>query len=276
VGGNGAGQFNAPCGLAVDGQGRIYVADRGNHRVVRVDDVNGTGWTTLGVLGSGVGEFRAPTDVFLDASDRLYVADTGNHRIVRVDDIDGTGWTTFGQAGRPTAADPAAVGRLADPASVCVDQAGRISIADRGNGRIVRVDDLDGNGWAAFGPSPIGSALHLGGPTGIRPDASGALLVADFGGRRLLRLDDLGAAGQEPIVPTTGNEPGLLGSTSVVPLAAVDAKGAPDEHLLVVDAASRRLLELARDAAGTWTLAAWQLDVGGSRSKLFGLCVEPA
>jgi sugar lactone lactonase YvrE len=276
VGGTGVGQFNTPCGLAFDSQGRVYVADRGNHRIVRADDVDGAGWATLGTPGAGIRQLNMPTDVFLDSSDRLYIADTGNHRIVRVDGLDGTGWTTYGQAGRPTAEDPSAVGKLAEPAAVCIDGTGRVLIADRGNSRIVRVNDLGGLGWAAFGPAPASAYAHLKGPTGVRHDASGALLVADFGGRRLLRLYALGATGQESIVPQTGDEPGLLGPVSVVKLAAMDADDDPAERLLVVDAASRRLLELARDADGTWALKGWRLDVGGSGSRLFGLGIGPS
>src|SRR5256885_8888290 len=33
--------------VAFDASGRIYVADSGNGRLVRMDDMNGTNWTTL-------------------------------------------------------------------------------------------------------------------------------------------------------------------------------------------------------------------------------------
>ncbi len=38
--------------MAVDDQGRIYVADLGNARIVRVDDIDGNGWTTYGTPGA--------------------------------------------------------------------------------------------------------------------------------------------------------------------------------------------------------------------------------
>ncbi len=272
--GGGVGQFHTPCGLAVDSLGRLYVADRGNHRIVRVDDLDGSGWASFGALGPAAGQLRWPTDVYLDAADRLLIADTGNNRIVRVDDLDGSGWTSYGVGGRPTAGDQG-VGKLAEPTGVCADGQGRICVVDRGNGRLVRIDDLDGSGWVTFGPAAAGDA-HLDGPMSVRPDAAGTVVVADFGRRRLLRLDDLGAAGVESIIPATGAEPGLLGPTCATPIAGADGDGNPAVHLLVVDAPSRRLLELARDQNGVWALAGQQLHVGGDGARLYGLGAGPA
>ena len=39
---------------------RIYVADWGNHRLVRMDDLNGRNWTTLGTEGDDEGQFQFP------------------------------------------------------------------------------------------------------------------------------------------------------------------------------------------------------------------------
>lgn len=46
--GSGVGQFNEPMDVEIDAQGRIYIADTHNHRIVRVNDMTGAGWTTLG------------------------------------------------------------------------------------------------------------------------------------------------------------------------------------------------------------------------------------
>jgi hypothetical protein len=40
--------FGGAYGVGFDAQGRMYVADRGNHRIVRVDDIAGAGWVTYG------------------------------------------------------------------------------------------------------------------------------------------------------------------------------------------------------------------------------------
>lgn len=75
---------------------QIYVVDRANSRIVRVNDMTGAGWTALGTAGSGPKQFNFPRGIFLDARGRIYVADTDNHRIVRMEDIAGAEWTSFG------------------------------------------------------------------------------------------------------------------------------------------------------------------------------------
>ncbi|MBV9550004.1 MAG: hypothetical protein JO256_10075 [Alphaproteobacteria bacterium] len=66
--GNGPTDFNPPHGLAMDKEGRLYVADRGNRAVKRFDQ-NGKlldVWT----------QFGQPSGVFVDKNDTLYVADS--------------------------------------------------------------------------------------------------------------------------------------------------------------------------------------------------------
>jgi hypothetical protein len=73
--------------------------DTGNNRLVRIDDMNGTNWTTMSGIGAGVGQFaQYVAPVAFDASGRIYVADAGNRRLVRMDDMNGTNWTTLTQS----------------------------------------------------------------------------------------------------------------------------------------------------------------------------------
>jgi streptogramin lyase len=83
----------------VDGAGQIYVTDTGNNRIVRMDDMAGTGWRSFGRHGPDPNQFNRPEGVFVDGAGRIYVADRDNHRIVRMDDMAGTGWTSFGALG---------------------------------------------------------------------------------------------------------------------------------------------------------------------------------
>jgi len=66
--GPGPGQFSDPHDLAMDSQGRLYVADRNNRRI-QIFDQEGTFiayWT----------QFGRPSGVFIDGNDVIYVADS--------------------------------------------------------------------------------------------------------------------------------------------------------------------------------------------------------
>jgi methionine-rich copper-binding protein CopC len=70
--GTGVGQFYDPVGIFVDGTGHIYVADYGgslgygaDDHIVRMDDMTGTNWTTLGSEGAEVKEFDGASSVWV-------------------------------------------------------------------------------------------------------------------------------------------------------------------------------------------------------------------
>ncbi len=68
--------FDNPEGVAVDAQGRIYVADSGNDRVV-ILDANRVQIATLTADG-----MYHPATVAVDAAGRIYVSDTHNDRVL--------------------------------------------------------------------------------------------------------------------------------------------------------------------------------------------------
>src|SRR5262245_25642464 len=68
---------------------RIYVADWANHRVVRMDDMTGAGWISIGERG-----LFYPVGVCLDRSGRLVIAEQRNDRVILIDP-DRPRWTTF-------------------------------------------------------------------------------------------------------------------------------------------------------------------------------------
>lgn len=167
--------------VAFDSQGRIYVSDNVNHRILRVNDMQGSGAVTFGSYGMGVGQFNEPEGLAIDAQNRIYISDESNHRIVRINDISGAGWTTLGTFGHGD-------GQIVLPHGVQVDSLGRIYIADTSNSRIVRADDMTGAGWVSVGVH--GCTLEAGGcnpprmgkfwmisPKGLRVRGTGPILT---------------------------------------------------------------------------------------------------
>lgn len=63
--GSGRGRFLRPSGLALDSRGRIYVADTGNDRIVRMDGIDGSGWTVFRGGPDPRTLLRGPRSVFV-------------------------------------------------------------------------------------------------------------------------------------------------------------------------------------------------------------------
>ena len=102
--------FNFPAGLCLDPTGNLYVADRNNHRIRRVDK-SGIVTTVAGVgipdMGGDDGlavdaYLNYPSDLVCDGKGNLYISDRSNNRIRKVDSqgtittIAGMGLPEFG------------------------------------------------------------------------------------------------------------------------------------------------------------------------------------
>lgn len=72
--------FNSPHDVAFDRFGNIYVVDKGNHRIVKLD-ANGLLVTTWGQKGQAAGEFNFAHSIVIDHNDRVLIADRENKRI---------------------------------------------------------------------------------------------------------------------------------------------------------------------------------------------------
>jgi len=78
--GRALGKLEAPGQIALDGAGRLWVADRGNNRVQAFGPA-GERLLTMGTRGVGLGQFVHPTGVSVDCRGVLTVSDTDNNRV---------------------------------------------------------------------------------------------------------------------------------------------------------------------------------------------------
>ncbi len=157
--------LNNPTGLAFDAQGNLFIVDRNNQRIRRVDaatkvisTIAGSG--TQGSAGDDgaatSAQLNNPTDVVVDAQGNVLITDYGNHRIRRVSNqtiktIAGTGLQGFsGDSG------PALQARLNTPAGIAVDAQGNVYFGDAGNLRVRRLSGgSGGSGGGTTNRAPV-------------------------------------------------------------------------------------------------------------------------
>lgn len=183
-GGEPALDVRCPRGVAHGPNGRIYVADTCQHRVVVLaadgSEVGSIG--RKGVAGQAADALRLPEDIAVDASGQVFVADTGNHRI-QVFGTDLVLRRTIGKAGEPGDA----FDHLDTPTRLAVDGEDNLFVADAGNQR-VQVFDLRGAYRTTIGGLVGSAAGRLRDPHGLSVTSDGGLWVADTENHRLQRF----------------------------------------------------------------------------------------
>jgi DNA-binding beta-propeller fold protein YncE len=178
--------------VAVDQQGRVFVTDTGNKRVV-IFDSNGTDLAAFGGAGLGVGQFDEPVGIEVDDAGRLFIADTWNKRIqIMIPDgntltypnhitWDIEGW--FGET-------------LDNKPFLAIDDDYQVYVADPLLGRVLTFDQHGSFlfAWGGFGSSPS----EIGIVGGLAVDPEGRVWVSDARNNRLMRfpMGDAGAGGE--------------------------------------------------------------------------------
>ncbi|MFM8395908.1 MAG: HYR domain-containing protein, partial [Acidobacteriota bacterium] len=141
--------FNGLSGINFDRDGHLFIADRNNHRIRRIDKATQIITT---VVGDGTAGFRgdqglataaqlnSPSDVAVDLTGNILVVDQGNHRIRLVSQIGQAGLISTiagdGVAGFAGDGGLATLARLNQPRAVDILPDGRIQVADAGNIRV--------------------------------------------------------------------------------------------------------------------------------------------
>lgn len=200
--------INQPYGLAIDGNGDIFFAQRFDPAVRKIDAETGIVSTVAGTgeFGySGDGDpgneamLREPNDLFLDGQGGLLIADIQDQRIRRVDLATGIITTFAGTGEKSRAGDgrPATEASLMGPRAVCMDRQGNVYVAEReGNG--VRRISPDGilttiaGAESVFGYSGDGGlalAATWGAPKAMRCDLEDNVIVVDTENFSVRRID---------------------------------------------------------------------------------------
>ena len=200
--------FRVPAGLAFGPEGNLYIADRENHRVRKVD--------TKGYISTfaGIGEagfsgdegpavkamLNLPSGVVVDKKGNLYISDRSNDRI-RVVDKKGVIRTYAGSgvAGFQGDAGPALKAQLDKPFGIALDETKNLYIADRNNNRVRKVSPdgiittVAGDGGFFFmGDNGPAYRASVAAPTGVALDSKGNLYIADRNNNRVRVVDRTG------------------------------------------------------------------------------------
>lgn len=254
--------LNTPNAVVVDSAGDIYIADRINNRIRKIDhntqiittfagkDTNVIGCNPpVDGIAADLSNLCDPAGLALDSAGNLLIADRSSQRIRKVDHathlistVAGTGVPGFSGDGGP-----AAGASLWGPSDVAVDASGNIFIADTLNSRVRKIDatgiitTVAGNGGlGSDGDGGPATSASLFFPISIALSPSGALFITDESSR-VRKVDGKGI-----ITTAAGNgcrgftgDGGLainacLGEASTV---AVDSAG----NLLIGDGEANRI-----------------------------------
>lgn len=209
-------RFDTPRGLVLNGPTALYVADKGNHMVRRIDTgTQGvTTWAGTGSVGfsgdggpQGSAQLNQPSGMAIQGA-VLYIADTGNKRLRQV----GVTITTLaGNGGVLWAGEdcPMKAARFASVAAVTVDAGGHLLVAEEDT-HLVRilanasgtfygkamvagnVYTVAGQAGTAGTANGTGTAAQFNTPTGLSCDTVGNVYVADSANNLIRRIDASG------------------------------------------------------------------------------------
>jgi hypothetical protein len=114
------GGLNAPSSIAADANGAVWVTNKGNASVTKLDN---TGAAVSGSSGFTAGGFSNPAAVAIDTSGNAWVANPGNNSVTELN-ATGTSGTVYTGNGLNT------------PGSIAIDGVGNIWIGNTGSGTV--------------------------------------------------------------------------------------------------------------------------------------------
>lgn len=178
-----AGGLYGPRGVAVAPDGRVWVTDTGNHRVVSYDAML-QNLRIVGERGSAPGRFANPIGIAVGPSGSIYVADVDNRRI-----------QVLGPNGEFVRAIPFPGWRESGEPHLVVDDNGTIYAADPASGA---VQELDAEGRLGKRMTADESGQRFDHPTGVALDRKTRILYVIGSGNNSVSKIRLGGCGGGP------------------------------------------------------------------------------
>jgi sugar lactone lactonase YvrE len=212
-------RFGVPFGVTVGANRTVYVADRNNHTIRKID-AEGTVTTYAGLAGvSGATDgpaasarFSAPRAVAVDSDGTVYVAEI--QQTIRAITPGGIVSTVAGLANTSGSVDgTGSAARFFQPSGIAVDSAHNLYVADAGNhtirkiapgGVVTTFAGLAGTSGSADG---AGSAARFNFPRAVAVDSAGNVFVADTNNTIIRKITPAG------VVTTVAGQAGIPGST---------------------------------------------------------------
>jgi DNA-binding beta-propeller fold protein YncE len=256
-------RLNEPYGIALDNKGNLYIADRHNHCVRRVDPAGvittfaGNG--TAGFGGDGgpaaAAQMVEPNGLALDpAQARLFIADVGDHRVRVVDLASGT-IATFagtGAAEHSGGGGPAVAAGIHGARAVKLAADGTVYILERQGSTLRRVDPQSGviatvagtgaRGYAGDGGPALAAVFDA--PKEFTLDRDGNPLIVDTENHAIRRVD----LSDGTVVTIAGGRRGSGGDGGPAELAGLDRPHGvaigPDGAIYIGDTNNHRIRKL--------------------------------
>lgn len=190
--------MNEPYGVLPDRDGNLFIVDRLNAVIRRVDAKTGRISTYAGTGVKGYGgdggpatqaQFKEPNALDLDPKGDLYIADVSDNRIRKVDHRTGIITTVCGTGKREFTGDggPAAQAGIQGARGVAFDRDGTMYICEREGNRVRKVDakagvitTIAGNGQKGYaGDGGPAAQATFNGPKWIHVGGDGHVYVVD-------------------------------------------------------------------------------------------------
>ncbi len=247
--GNGtSAQFSQPYQIAVDGNGNVYVADAGNHRIRKITAAGEVSTLAGGTQGTNDGtgadaQFNYPYGVTMGSDGNIYVADTHNHRVRKVTP-EGVVTTVAGSTGGYADGNGASA-QFYYLTGITSDADGNLYIADKDNFKIRKIAP-NGDVTTLAGSSSgyvdaTGTDAKFAGPFNVAVDGSGNVYVSDANNHKIRKVTPAGevttiAGGDQGDAVGTGSEARFYYPYTV----AIDA----DENLYITDTFNQKVKKI--------------------------------